>query len=662
MNVLAERVLLFDGKDVEAARGSRLRSESVIAISESAALALSQAGIAASPAIDALGDDPEMVLYRAAADWTKGFGTTAMNAKGTTLREALRYRNTTLWWWAELYLHHNTDAARRIRFIELIARVLDDANPARVRTHGLPEDETALAQRLCAARHLAFEGGATTPARSRHERSAMVAGLLDASKVMATATKPAGALDRAFPANSILFVSHAAFWRTRASAAGMTEEYEHYFDGLLTETKRRGRPTVTLGVGPQNTFRTRSSAEKWRERLSIAADERYLHVNNFVTPRLAAQAMKAFGQAMSVHRAFRGAHSLNAAFSHRGVSFADLSQNDLAFTLLHQAPWAARCLLEFEAAFERIRPNLVCLYAESSGLGRAAIEAARDVRVKTLGVQHGILYPNYFSYERFENEIEAGSPIPDVTAMYGEEGVRVLERVFRYPKGRVVAAGSPRYDSLADEIRRADREARRASLGVGVNEKLVVLASRYQGIRDTHKASGPAFASLLDALHRLDGARLIVKPHPAEPVDAYAKDIMASQARDRVQVISARSLTDILPAADLLVTVESLSATEALVASVPVVILRHPSNLRDLVASGAALGVGDGVDPLPAIEALLNDQKTRAGWKNARDAYLVDVAHGVDGHSLKRLMALSTQLAQVDEGSGKETDVRVPAQ
>ena len=57
---MAERVLLFDGKDVEAARGSRLRSESVIAISESAALALSQAGIAASPAIDALGDDPEL--------------------------------------------------------------------------------------------------------------------------------------------------------------------------------------------------------------------------------------------------------------------------------------------------------------------------------------------------------------------------------------------------------------------------------------------------------------------------------------------------------------------------------------------------------------------------------------------------------------------------
>ncbi|MEO5762053.1 MAG: CDP-glycerol glycerophosphotransferase family protein [Vicinamibacteria bacterium] len=654
---MAETLLFFAGTDVEVARAAAARGERVCALSEAAAHALMLAGAPCFRAMDVLGDDPEMALYRAAADWTKGFGASAVNVQGTRLREALRYRNTTLWWWAELYLHHNTDAVRRVRFIELVARVLDDAKPVRVRAHGLPSDEMTLLRRLCNVRKIAFEAGGSVPTKSRHERSAMVTGLLDASKIMATAAKPSHALAASLPSNPIVFVSHAAFWRTRSIASGMTEEYEHYFDGLLAETKKRGLPTVTLGVGPQNTFRTRSSAEKWRERLSITADERFLHINNFVTPRLAAQSMKAFGQAVAVHRTFRGAHSLNTAFSHQDVAFADLSQDDLAFTLLHQVPWAARCLLEFEAAFQRLRPKLVCLYAESSGLGRAAIEAARETEIKTLGVQHGILYPNYFSYERFENEVNEGSPIPDVTAMYGEEGVRVLERVFRYPKGHVVATGSPRYDDLAVEIRKVNREERRANLGVGANEKLIVLASRYKGIRDTHKASGPAFSLLLDAIHRLEGARLIVKPHPAEPVDAYAKDIMSSHVSDRVRVISDRSLIDILPAADLLVTVESLSATEALVAGIPVVILRHPSNLREVVTSGAAHGVADGADPLPVMEALLTDKKTRDAWRIARDAYLVDVAHGVDGKALERLISLLSAVAD-----GKRTDVRVPTQ
>ncbi|MBK5256008.1 MAG: CDP-glycerol glycerophosphotransferase family protein, partial [Vicinamibacteria bacterium] len=259
--------------------------------------------------------------------------------------------------------------------------------------------------------------------------------------------------------------------------------------------------------------------------------------------------------------------------------------------------------------------------------------------------QHGILYPNYFSYERTEGDVTLGSPIADTTAMYGSDGVRLLENTFRYPSGHVVATGSPRYDALAGEIRGADREERRSSLGVGASEKLVVLASRYAGIRETHKASGPAFPRLLAAVKGIEGARLIVKPHPAEPRDAYDQDIAIAGVQDRVRVISDQSLTYILPAADLLVTVESLSATEALVASVPVVVLRHPSNLRDLVASGAAIGIKDGEDPAPSIQALLSDAAVRERWRNARDAFLLDVAHGVDGKALDRLLELVSRMA-----------------
>jgi CDP-glycerol glycerophosphotransferase (TagB/SpsB family) len=265
--------------------------------------------------------------------------------------------------------------------------------------------------------------------------------------------------------------------------------------------------------------------------------------------------------------------------------------------------------------------------------------------VKTLGVQHGILYPNYFSYERTPADLALGTPIPDTTAMYGEDGVRMLETTFGYPKGRVVATGSPRYDGLAAEIKSVNRDQSRKNLDIGASDKLVVLASRYTGIRDTHKASGPAFPDLLRAVGGIDGARLMVKPHPAEPEGAYDEDIAAAGLGDRVRVVTDRALTDILLGADLLVTVESLSATEALVAGVPVVVLRHPSNLRDLVASGAAVGVPDGEDPRASIEALLTNEDVRERWRKSRDAFLLDVAHGVDGKALDRLLQLLSKMA-----------------
>ncbi|MEO8499999.1 MAG: hypothetical protein ABI565_03735 [Vicinamibacteria bacterium] len=637
---MARALFLFDGTSVESAKAAHERGEAVVAFSSRAWSRLREAAVPASRSLDRLGDDPEMPLYRAAADWTQAFGTKAVDAGGQTLKDALRYRDTTLWWWAELYLHHNTEAVRRVRFLETLGCLVEAFDPSSIRTHGLSMDETRLAERLCASRKLGFTRGDVGGEGHPPSRSAMTSGLLEASKLVATAAKGAGGSDERLIPHAVVFISHAAFWKTRRVLGDREESYEHYFDALLSESKRRGFPVVTLGVGPQNTFRTRSMSEKWKERLSLQRDDRFIPINRFVTPKVAAAALKAFGHALSIRNRFQRAASLRDAFAHRGVSFDDLSQEDLGRTLLHQVPWAARSLLEFDAAFRELSPRLVCLYAESSGLGRAAIDSARALKVKSLGVQHGILYPNYFSYERTAADVATGSPLADTTAMYGEDGVRLLEKTFRYPKGRVVATGSPRYDALAAEIKTVDRDERRSRLGVEAHDKLIVLASRYTGIRDTHKAAGPAFLGLLTAVGRILGARLMVKPHPAEPPDAYDRDIAKAGLGARVSVVVDRSLTDILPATDLLVTVESLSATEALVSGVPVVVLRHPSNLRAVVESGAALGVADGADPQATIEALLLNQEVRARWENSREAFLRDVAHGVDGQALERLLGL----------------------
>lgn len=648
MSALAENLFLCDGSAVEAARAALARGLRIVALSEAAGKELWSAGLPFTRSLESLGDDPEMPLYRAAADWTKAFGSRCVDDAGQTLKDALRYRNTTLWWWAELYLHHNTEAVRRVRFLETVSRVAEHLNARSVETHDLSSDETRLLERFCAARGLGFRAGEERVGATSARRSALTAGLLEASKMVATAAKSAGGRDARLVPDSVVFISHAAFWRTRVAKDGTTEDYEHYLDSLLGEAVKRDWPVVRLGVGPQSTFRTRSAGEKWKERLSLQPDKRYVHINRFVTPRLAAAALKVFGRAMGVHKRFRTAASLGAAFSHQGVSFGGESSEDLARTLLHQVPWAARSLLEFDAAFRELNPRVVCLYAESSGLGRSAIAAAQSRKVKTIGVQHGILYPNYFSYERSADDIAQGTPLPDITAMYGRDGIRLLEDTFRYPKGRVVATGSPRYDALAAELQSVDREERRLKLGLGPGEKLVILASRYQGIRDTHKASGPVFAGLLAALRSLEGTRLIVKPHPAEPQGAYDEDIAGAALGDRVRVISDLPLAHLLPAADLLVTVESLSATEALVAGVPVAVLRHPSNLRDLVARGAALGVGDGEDPGPAIRSLLHDAEARSKWAGCRATFLQDVAHGVDGQALPRLMELVSRMAGLD--------------
>jgi UDP-N-acetylglucosamine 2-epimerase len=175
--------------------------------------------------------------------------------------------------------------------------------------------------------------------------------------------------------------------------------------------------------------------------------------------------------------------------------------------------------------------------------------------------------------------------------------------------------------------------------------RLLVVASRYRPIRDTHQSIGSAFAALVAAVEAIPGVRMLVKPHPAEPVDEYRATLQRAGACRSALAEPSRELLGLLYAADGLVTVESLSAVEALVLDRPVLILNSPTNLREMVERGVALFVGEGEDPSAAVQALLFDEPTRRRLAEARARYLEDVARGVDGRATRRIVSLLRRTA-----------------
>jgi hypothetical protein len=104
-------------------------------------------------------------------------------------------------------------------------------------------------------------------------------------------------------------------------------------------------------------------------------------------------------------------------------------------------------------------------------------------------------------------------------------------------------------------------------------------------------------------------------------------------------------LLDLLIAADALVTVESLSAVEALVIGRPVVILNMPTHLGALVDAGVALGVEAGVDPTETLRRAVLDADTRNALQHARALYLDELALGVDGQATRRIVDLLRRTA-----------------
>jgi hypothetical protein len=646
------KTLVIVGSAAAARARTRTCADHLVAWTDEAAAALRAAGAAFRSASDYVSADEQDRIDEAAIEWTKAWGTRSV-WDGRAVRDLLAWKGVSLWWFAELYLHHSTECPRYVRLIESFLRVLEAEHPDEVEAEGLNEDEAVLLGRACIVRRILFHGPMrprSMPLRLRTLRVWLRA-RLDLAKCAVTARKTAlaGALPAPREDGSplALFLSHAAFWRERRNPeTDERAEYEHYFDRILPAVAADGGiRAFVVAVGPRAAFRRRGVTDRLAEWARFHPEAGpYVHVNRFTSPRVLGEVRLAAATARRAWRALRRSPGMGEAFSHRGVGFADLAGPALAGTLLRQLPWAVRSYEEMTEALLATRPAVVCLYAESSGWGRAAIAACRAAGVPTVAIQHGILYPKYYSYRHGADE--SGCPRPDRTAVFGESARRILLELGHYPPESVVLTGSPKFDDLLATAARWDREDIRRRLDVGEAERLVVVASRYRGIRDTHAAIGSAFPGLVRAVESLPGVKALVKPHPAEPEESYAADLRAAGA---VRVRLLPPGTDLMPllhAADALVTVESLSAVEALVLGRPVLVLSMPTHLRELVAAGAALGVPAGEDPSRALRDLLFDEATRRRLGAARHRYLGDVAQGVDGGATARIVALLRETAR----------------
>ncbi len=647
-------LVLWANGSVQAARARRDEGASFVLWDEDKAAQLREAGVAYRTRHDYLGPDGDDLLDEAAMAWTKGFGKRPL-LDGRSLRELFAWKGVSLWWFAELYLYHSTEAPDRVRLIETLYRVLESERPDEVEAVGLGTEDALLLQRTATACRVLYHGPEAKAPLSLAARVARISreSRFNTAKALATAVKAglSGPLPRpAAPEGreTVLFLSHAAFWRERPQNAD-GEEREHYFGRIIPAVAEEPNLSAcVVAVGPKAAFRRRGQKERLSDWLRFPGPRGpFVHINRYSTFTVFRELSRATREIRAGWRRLKDSPGLREALAYRDVNFADLGGPALAGSLLLQLPWAVRSYEEMRSALRAVRPGALCLYAESSGWGRAALAACRAEGVKTVGLQHGILYPKYFSYRHAADEGDC--PLPDRTAVFGEAAQRLLTDIGHYPPGSLVVTGSPKFDALLEAARSWDGSAIRRRWGVGSSDKLLVVASRFRAIRQTHQAIGSAFPDLVAAVDAMEGVRCLVKPHPAEPKEAYEAAIREAGSRRTTVVGPGTDLMELLHAADALVTVESLSAVEALVLGRPVLVLNMPTNLRELVESGAALGVAAGTDPRLALDALLFDPGTRAALDEARERYLSQLAHGVDGRATARIVTLLRETAFLAE-------------
>ena len=383
----------------------------------------------------------------------------------------------------------------------------------------------------------------------------------------------------------------------RDPATTEPEAYEHYFDRLIPEVARRDRPAAPSWWrwARARAFRRRGRARPARATGCACGADAGPYVARRTATRRGRVLARASGRATragprALARAAREPRACARPSRHRGVPFADLAEADLAGTLLLQLPWAVRSYEEMAAVLARVRPAAVCLYAESSGWGRAALAACRAAGVPTVAIQHGIVYPKYYSYRH-----DAGRG--GLPAARPHRGVR---------RGRAPAAG--RAGRLRAREPRASRAARSSTSCWSARARGTATRCARAAGRRRRRAAGRGGQPLpRHPRHAPRHRQRVRRPGRARwrrsarrvPREAASRGVGAATTRPSCGELGARrvalslrraDLLDLLHAADALVTVESLSAVEALVLGRPVVILNMPT--QPARAGGRGRGPG----------------------------------------------------------------------
>jgi spore coat polysaccharide biosynthesis predicted glycosyltransferase SpsG len=173
-------------------------------------------------------------------------------------------------------------------------------------------------------------------------------------------------------------------------------------------------------------------------------------------------------------------------------------------------------------------------------------------------------------------------------------------------------------------------------VGASAGQAVIVVAAKFSQIAHV-------FPQLVKAVGEISGARLVIKPHPAETAAPY---LAAARHAPHVAVAPGDAdLANLTRIARLLITVNSTAAIEAMVMGVPSLVLAMPNNLTPFVEAGAMSGVFDG-DPIgPILQSLLVDEHSRAAVLRGSEAFMTRYRVASDGGAARRAAEHIVRLA-----------------
>ncbi len=219
------------------------------------------------------------------------------------------------------------------------------------------------------------------------------------------------------------------------------------------------------------------------------------------------------------------------------------------------------------------KPKAILLISEIDAPALAFINAAKKYRIKTIGIQQGIIQdqgPPGYLHDTYAQSKEFSYPFPDLLLIFGEFTRQVLIRN-GFPPERLTIFGNPAYFNL-DKIEDAlAGKALFQKYNVDVNQKIILFTTTkmqedYES--PSHNYDTQIWRYLLENFGNDKEFFIILKPHPQENTRVYEK--ILEEARSSNARIIQDSLHELLYISSVVLSNHSTVIMDAVCLKKPV--------------------------------------------------------------------------------------------
>ncbi len=248
--------------------------------------------------------------------------------------------------------------------------------------------------------------------------------------------------------------------------------------------------------------------------------------------------------------------------------------NEMKFD--YYLPYWLKLIDSLKEFFSNHRPKCIFLIHETSPLSVAFIAVCKKLGIRTIGIQHGIIYDYHEQYmhDNFATpENPGGFQFPDKMLLFGKYFENVLAKQ-GYPKERLVTFGNPAFFNLEKIESALENKHLLEKYGIGKNKTIILftttkLQEGYE-ITKKHNYDSRIWNYLLENFGNNDSFFLLLKPHPKEFTTVYDEILKKNKSPLNAKIIQG-SLQELIYVSSVIISTYSTTIIDSLCFKKPVI-------------------------------------------------------------------------------------------